>query len=271
MKPWTERKQIDAALRNEGVRIGERPTPQGALRGVYAAKAFAPGDYVASFHGKIISRAQLFELNSTDKALFEFANEYAAMTPAGDHIYPLDVHALGGHLINHSCGPNATFKQVERGALMIRAVRPIAIDEEITIHYGWLGVKTAMEKRAPHPCACQAPFCTGTIELHLELVEELIDGEQTVGTRLPPEEVRRRLLADIANDTSENEEALYGYLENGLTMFHGADVAEAMDPKAFFHRLQDAAAEAIQAAKGLPTKSDRRIAQIARRYEVQER
>src|ERR1039458_2895698 len=121
MKPWTERKQIVSALKNEHVRIGERTLPNGTrLRGLYALADFTPDDYVTSFHGRIISREQLVVLHKTNRALFDNITEYAVWSDSGrGHLYPEDIGAPGAHLINHSCAPNTEWAQHERGAMLI--------------------------------------------------------------------------------------------------------------------------------------------------------
>jgi hypothetical protein len=266
MKPWTARKSLLSALKNADVHIGERITPSGALRGLYAARAFKTGDFVASFHGNIITRKELVGLGETNRPLFDRINEYAAATPDHRHIYPIDLDAKGAHLINHSCGPNAKFDLLEHGALLVRALRPIASGDEVTIHYGWVGVKAAMEK-SWHPCSCRTPYCTGNIELKIEFLD-YDDG--TCGPYLPPEEVKKRFLADIINDTDVNEDVLYGYMENSFSMIHGAQSIAEINRDAFFNKLRDGAAEAIvEAGNNYPkAASARRIVQLTKRYDI---
>jgi SET domain-containing protein len=170
-KPWTARNQIASALRNAHVRIGQT----GAGRGIYATRDFAIGECVASYHGRVIAREELAALHGSDRAQYDLVNEYAVATPSGGHLYPEDLNAIGAHLINHSCGPNAQWGEYERGALLVRATRPIAAGDEITVHYGWLGIKAAIEDRR-HVCVCKAPYCTGTVELHVEWWKH--DGEE---------------------------------------------------------------------------------------------
>ena len=273
MKPWTAKKQIAAALANEDVRIGERETPEGKLRGLYAKRAFKAGDYVASFHGKVITRERLFELHKEDRALFDRVNEYAVLSTELDgHLYPEDVNAVGAHLINHACGPNAEFAEVEHGAMLVRAIKPIAEGEELTIHYGWTGVKAAFEKKR-HACACGAPFCCGTVELAIEILEE-DDGQGGVmaGPFLPPEEVRKRFFADICNDTDKNESLLWKYAKNSTSMLYGAKVMQPIDPIMFGLKLRAGAEVAIRAARMAKADgramSARRMRAIEERYDV---
>jgi hypothetical protein len=264
-KPWTERNRASSALRNEHVRIGQR---QGVGRAIFAKRAFSPGECVASYHGRVFTHAELLTLSTSDRALFERVNEYAVGTPSGGRLFAEDADVTGAHLINHSCAPNAQWGEYERGALLVRAVRPIAEGEEITIHYGWVGIKAAMEK-IWHVCACAAPFCVGTIELRVEWVNE---SEMEGGPFLPEEEVTRRLFADIMNDTDEHEELLFHYAKNSVSMTPGASVLSALDPGAFLDKVRGCADQAVRAALRARAAgkqaSDRRLRQIAAAYGV---
>ena len=264
-KPWAERNRVASALRNEHVRAGQR---QGVGRSLIAARAFAPGEYVASYQGRTITREGLMGLYVSDRALFEHISEYGVATPSGGHLFVeaggLDVP--GAHLINHSCSPNARWAGYDCGAMLVRAVRPIAEGEEITAFYGWLGVKAAMEK-AWHACACGAPFCAGTIELRVEWVAE---NDREGGPRLPEEEAARRFLADIANDTDDHERLLYSYAKGSAEMTAGAKVLSPIDPTAFLEKLRLCANVAVRAAMRVPEdrRSERRLRQIAATYGI---
>lgn len=268
-QPWTKKKEAAAALRNEHVRIGERTLGDGTrLRGLYATKNFTPGEQVASYHGRVFSREEFFAIHNSDPDLFERIIEYGVEAPTG-HLYQPDTDAVGAHLTNHSCGPNTRWGSFERGIRLIEATKPIAAGEEITVHYGWVGLKAAMEKRW-HACACTAPYCAKTIELKLEYIEEETnDGSRQGGPFLPPEEIANRFTADIVNDTNVNETALHGYAENSASLYKGVKIISGIDNMAFFQKLRDAARVAIHAAANLPVKtSSRRIAQIVHRYEL---
>lgn len=270
MKPWTERKQIAAALKNENVRIGTRTLKSGAaLRGLYATKAFAVGDYVASFQGRIVDHNEFLKLHDTDRALFESINEYAVLHKAtGGHLYPRDLDAPGAHLINHSCGPNASWAQYERDALLVRATKPIAAGEEITIFYGWLGVKAAVENKH-HACACEARFCTGTVELNIEMLDH---GDGTGGPYVSVKEVASRLLADIMNDVDDHELLLLRYADHPLERTMPGVEQVSFDFAAFVSKMHDGAQIAIETAckacaAGRPV-SMHRLKQIAQAYKV---
>jgi len=264
-KPWTQRNQVASALRNEHVRIGQRP---GVGRSAFATRAFSPGEYVASYQGRLITRSDLFALRGSDRALFERINEYAVGTPSGDHLYAEDVEVPGAHLINHSCAPNSRWAEYQRGAMLVRAVRPIAEGEEITIHYGWVGLKAALEK-SWHACMCEAPFCTGTIELRVEWVNE---SETEGGPFLPKEEITRRLLADIMNGTDEHEAVVFRYARGSLEMAPSATVLSPLDPDIFWEKVRECAHAAVREAVRAPTAGkrpcERRLRRIAATYGV---
>ena len=271
MKPWTEKKAVLSALANEGVRVGERTLPSGArLRGLYAARNFAPGDWVASFSGRVISRAELFALHDADPALFALVNEYGVATKDGGHLYPPDPSALGGHLANHACGPNATMSgRWERGALLLQAERPISAGEEVTVHYHWTGVKAATEGRAPTPCACQSARCCGTIELALEAHEEKdADGGVTLALFLPPEEVENRIAADVVNAARANEATILQYARNAHLMFSRGEARRASwADEALLGRIADAVRAAAAAGLGRgAARSHARLAELVGRY-----
>jgi len=269
MKPWTERKHITRALRHEGIRIGERQLPSGeSMRGLYATRDFKPGDFVAAYLGKTIDRTALFALHATDRARFEFINEYAALLPSTNaHLYPEKLDAIGAHLINHSCRPNARWGRVEYSALLVRATRPIAAGEEITIHYGWLGLKAAIDK-SQHPCRCDAPYCAGTIELMVEWIE---NPDNTAGPRISHEEIRNRMLADLVNDTDEHEALLIRYADEALNSVSGIVEAAPFDAPAFYDKLCRGAEAAMAEARTREGISGRRLRQLTDRYTRQTR
>jgi hypothetical protein len=264
-QPWAQKKRVALAMRSEHVRVGAR---EGVGRGLFATKAFAAGDAVTAYRGRVISGDELTALFQADKARFDHVNEYIVATPSGGFLYPDDLAAPGAHLINHSCGPNAKWGEWEHGALIVRAVKPIAEGEEITVHYGWIGVKAAKEK-SWHTCKCGAPCCAGTIELRVEWVDDETDLDAG-GPLLSEEEVGMRFLADIVNDTDEHETLVRTYQRDSHKATPGATILQGIDPETFFEKLRAAAEAAVYAALhteiGAKRKSDRRLRQIMMRY-----
>lgn len=246
MKPWTEKKMLASALKNEHVHIGQRKTDVGTMRGIYATRGFAPGVMVASYHGRTISRDALRELHTSGPegvALFERITMYGVETKAGEHLYT-DSDDVGAHLINHSCQPNCMFAGMERGAMLVKSTRPIAEGQELVLHYGWVGVKAAVEK-SWHLCACTAPYCAKTIELKFEY-EELENNAFSM--TLPIEEVCNRFLADIINGVSDHEEVLYRYGSSSQAMVIGAEAVSRVDVSEFVKKLRRGALQAISRA-----------------------
>ncbi len=269
MKPWTERKLLVAALRNEGVVAREVP---GMGRGLFAARAFSSGEPVASYRGRVYAREELGRIFKSDRGLFERISEYGVGTPSGGHLYADEDAPPGAQLINHSCGPNTCWAEFdrERSAIVMRADRPIAEGEEITAHYGWVGTKAAVEK-SWHPCRCSAPYCCKTIELKFDWE---VYGDGTAGPNLSPVEVCRRFFADIVNDTGEHEALLHRYAASSFKMVVGAEVVAKMDMEAYLDKLILAARVAVRSAfdteDGRQRRSDRRLRQIARSYEAED-
>jgi hypothetical protein len=269
-----QRTQIAAALKNSGVRIGERALKDGTkLRGLYALQSFDPGDYVASFHGKHYSLDDLRQLHAKDRPLFDRITEYGVGNPQDGMTYPEDLDTLGAHLINHSCGPSTKWGQEVDGATLIRAVKRIEAGDEITIFYGWLGLKAAMEGKR-HRCACAARYCAGHIELYVQMVRE----GQFEGPWLSYEEVARRFLADMANGTKEHEGLLIRYAKNPTAMIvDGGQVVEELDRAAYFDKLRSGAGMALavlrrvqRAGCALGAESEARVREVVETYKLPE-
>lgn len=215
LKPWTLARGLGSALRNELVQIEERPLSNGTtLRGLYAKVDFQSGSQVASYHGKTISRRDLFDSqNKEDTSFFDFVSEYSVETPDRAHyLYPDNVDQVGAHLINHSCQPNTRWGKWEKGVMLVEATRPIRAGEEITLFYGWLGIKAAQENKR-HPCTCSAPLCARWIELYVEWTQnEQEDGSFIGGPTLIEREIAVRFLADIANGDQRTRKLDYRLL-----------------------------------------------------------
>jgi hypothetical protein len=144
-----------------------RETDRG--RGIFSTIGHPKGALVAAFIGEPIAiplfrtkaEATAFELSRDG----EYSVSYAWDAERSVHraLRP-DPDAIGGHLANHSCNPNAKITELHREALMIRATRPIQKGDEITIDYHW-------QKPAPVPCLCGSDPCTGNIGLTYSLID----------------------------------------------------------------------------------------------------
>jgi hypothetical protein len=121
-----------------------------AGRGVFARRAFAPGDVVVPYAPK----QQRVDARSAEAIA---AAETRLTLLSGDQVIIPDTSVPGGWLCNHSCEPNATLYASGEGR--IQAVRPIAAGDEVTIFYGWVSHNDPQRD----PCRCGSPRCRGTI------------------------------------------------------------------------------------------------------------
>lgn len=142
-----------------------------AGRGVFARKAFAPGDVVVPYAPK----QRRLHVNHPEAAA---AAETKLTLLSGDEVIVPDTSVPGGWLCNHSCSPNATL--YASGAGRIQCMRPIAPGEEVTIFYGWV----SHNEPRRDPCLCGSPNCRGTINFDLSdddaRYAQVIDGDRVV-------------------------------------------------------------------------------------------
>jgi hypothetical protein len=106
-----------------GLRIAPSP---GRGRGVFATRAFAPGEVIERAAVIVFPRAAVAALRGTvlDDYWFFWDPDHNAA-------------ALGcGALYNHGCPANARFdRDLDAMVMVFRAVRPIAAGTEVTINY----------------------------------------------------------------------------------------------------------------------------------------
>jgi SET domain-containing protein len=97
-------------------------------RGVFAGKAFRPGDRVERAPVIVIPHVQLQFLEKTTLTYYTYSWGADGSDAA--------VAAGFGCFYNHSDEPNADYlKLVRQGFIDIVAIRPIRINEEITVNY----------------------------------------------------------------------------------------------------------------------------------------
>jgi hypothetical protein len=147
-KPWQVARQRRQLLGNEW--IEEQPTKFG--RGIFAKRAFTPGERVCTFAGKAIplSQAEKYQKEHPEAAKYWVASDRSTL------ILP-DLASTGAHLANHSCNPNTEFHTDTETRSYLVARRRIESGEQITVYYGWVS------ERDDNPCACGAEHCTGWI------------------------------------------------------------------------------------------------------------
>jgi hypothetical protein len=120
-------------------------------RGVFARRAFHPGDVIVAYAPKQTRLAA-----DDPRAAAEAESRLTLLSQDGFVLVP-DTSAPGGWLCNHSCAPNAALFSSGEGR--IQCIKPIARGEEVTIFYGWVTCNGANTM----PCRCGAPACRGTI------------------------------------------------------------------------------------------------------------
>ena len=112
-------------------------------RGVFAGETIPAGALIARFTGPFLHYAETS------------ASTYALQI--GPDLY---IGGSGGvdDLFNHSCDPNACV-MIEGTAAELRAIRDIALGEEITFDYS----TTLDEGDFTMECRCGSPSCRGTV------------------------------------------------------------------------------------------------------------
>ena len=124
-------------------------------------------------------------------------------------IVPRDPADFGGHLVNHSCDPNATFD----GGVVV-ATRKIKKGEEVTCCYGWLRQKEDQD------CLCDAAFCAGI--MGVGIVVEDAGHTANVQIRVRATTVGAIMAAAILNERHDvydeySKSLLFLYSEAGAT------------------------------------------------------
>ena len=118
-------------------------------RGVFAARAFAAGEFILRFSGPLIDLERGSSLGDHEaNPLQVSATEYMDLEQPGI-------------FINHSCEPNTGVKD-DAYSTMLVALRPLAIGEEIRWDYS-----TSMwEEIGPWtmPCRCGSAACRGVVD-----------------------------------------------------------------------------------------------------------
>ncbi|MGD0679884.1 MAG: SET domain-containing methyltransferase [Polyangiaceae bacterium] len=155
-------------------------------RGVFARKAFRPGDIVVAY----APRQRRVAATHPD-AIAAAETKLTLLSGAGEVIIP-DIAVPGGWLCNHSCNPNAAI--FSDGAGRIQCTRDIAPGDEVTVFYGWV----SHNEPERDPCHCGSTRCRGYI--NFDLTDEDAKHIQILdGNRVEMDEVIRRRLAEYGS------------------------------------------------------------------------
>jgi hypothetical protein len=122
-------------------------------RGVFAERAFSPGDAILIFEGPHISLAQTLAMGDDHvNALQIDENCYIDLLPPAV-------------FVNHSCAPNAAVVN----DVVLTAIRPIGMGEEVRFDYS----TTMLDGTVAMACLCGSPSCRGVIGDFTGLPSEL--------------------------------------------------------------------------------------------------
>jgi hypothetical protein len=126
-------------------------------RGVFAKQDIPAGTIVGDYLGVLIPDAKI---PAMDK---KYGNVCYSMdyNDNGLSIFPVDIKAVGVHLINHSCSPNCD-NYFYYGHTLFFTLRHIFAGEELTIDYSFDPEDGSVEGFL-HPCFCGSSFCRGTM------------------------------------------------------------------------------------------------------------
>jgi len=129
-------------------------------KGVYAKRDIKKGIKIIEYVGEIISKKE-----GDERAEKQYRQHKKDKNLGAVYIYDLnkkwdldgDFRYNPARLINHSCEPNAKYKQIGLKIFII-AIKTIKRGEEITYDYGY-----DLEDYKKHKCKCGAKKCLGYI------------------------------------------------------------------------------------------------------------
>ncbi len=124
-----------------------RAAPEKGGFAVFAREALARDETLVGWGGRIVTLDQVLALPPEERGHTIQVDEALYLGPIGLE-EPADY-------INHSCNPNAGI----RGQIVLVAMRPIAVGEEITFDYA-MSDSSSFDEFA---CACGAPNCRGQV------------------------------------------------------------------------------------------------------------
>ena len=133
----------------KGVRIG--PSPLGL--GVFAGRAFRPGEMIGRIQGDLVR-----DPDYESDYCIELSGE-TCLEPGPPFRY-----------LNHSCRPNCALVRMEDGdeaheeapELWVEVIAEIRPGDQLTIDYAW-------PAEAAIPCGCGSPHCRGWVVAEAQL------------------------------------------------------------------------------------------------------
>lgn len=128
-------------------------------RGVFALKHIPAGALIGDYVGRVVKdkEAQALE-EKYNNGCYSF--EYVGKDVS---LFPVDLKAVGVHLINHSCAGNCSVSD-HGGHNIFFALRHIFPGEEITFDYEF----DPESEGSVSYCFCDSPFCRGTMYSRFE-------------------------------------------------------------------------------------------------------
>lgn len=115
--------------------------------GSFAIEPIKAGETVAAFGGYVMNRETLDRLD---------ADRQSRSMQIDDDLYMVSAEqAEPGDFVNHSCDPCCGIV----GAVLVVALRDIAVDEELTFDYAMADASDYDE----FSCQCGSPQCRGTV------------------------------------------------------------------------------------------------------------
>lgn len=130
-------------------------------RGVFATTLIKRGTSIIEYKGKRSSWDDAMERPDSDPD-----------DPAHTFLFEIDdgrvidarIRGNAARWINHSCQPNCTTQETDKGRVYIEAKRKIQPGEELTYDYRLtIDGKLTKKERAQYVCRCGMPRCRGTL------------------------------------------------------------------------------------------------------------
>lgn len=129
-------------------------------RGVYAQRAYEPGERVVEYKGELITWKEALRRHPHDP---QDPNHTFFFHIDDQRVIDGKVNGNSARWINHACDPNCEADEVD-GRIFIKALRPIAPGEELFYDYGLIIDERYTPKlKKQFACHCGAPSCRGTM------------------------------------------------------------------------------------------------------------